>query len=242
MLFRSSMKHPLSNRRNEILCSFEFVNEIADFLDVNAKYFLKSPDMFEDFAKELKAKGLDDVYEPVTDSVSYKKIVEPVENLSSITTLFIIVVLVLGSIILILLNTMSIRERKYEIGVLRAIGMKKAKVAIGIVTESFVITAVCLVIGLGIGAVVAKPISNSMLNKQMKIYNEQKEDMWDMMDDSGQANTENDDVISQLDVIIDANTVAKVSGISVILVLISSLVGVAYITRFEPVKILTERG
>ena len=130
--------------------------------------------MFDDFAKELKVKGLDDVYEPVTDSASYKKIVEPVENLSSITTLFIIVVLVLGSIILILLNTMSIRERKYEIGVLRAIGMKKAKVTIGIVIESLVITACCLVIGLGIGAVVAKPISNSMLNKQITIYKDRK--------------------------------------------------------------------
>ncbi|MFU2108463.1 FtsX-like permease family protein [Paenibacillus larvae] len=40
---------------------------------------------------------------------------------------YIVIVLVLGAVILILLSSIAIRERKYEIGVLRAIGMKKGK-------------------------------------------------------------------------------------------------------------------
>lgn len=43
---------------------------------------------------------------------------------------FLIVILAIGAIVLIVLNIFNIRERKYEVGVLTAIGMKKSRVAI----------------------------------------------------------------------------------------------------------------
>lgn len=52
-----------------------------------------------------------------TDEAGYQRIVDPVEGLSKITNTFLIVVLVLGSAILILLSTLAIRERKYDISV-----------------------------------------------------------------------------------------------------------------------------
>lgn len=52
--------------------------------------------------------------------------------MKKITMVFLIVVLVLGAIILTLLTSILIRERKYEIDVLRAMGMKKGKRCLGL--------------------------------------------------------------------------------------------------------------
>jgi putative ABC transport system permease protein len=101
-----------------------------------------------------------------------KKVVGPVEGLAKVTNTFLIVVLVLGSMILILLSTLAIRERKYEIGVLRAMGMKKAKVALGLLTEMLVITVICLILGLGIGMVASQPVADSLLASQIELAEE----------------------------------------------------------------------
>lgn len=69
------------------------------------------------------------------------------------TNTFLIVVLVLSSMILILLSTLAIRERKYEIGVLRAMGL---------LTEMLAITGICLILGLVIGMVASQPIAGIM--------------------------------------------------------------------------------
>ena len=81
-----------------------------------------------------------------------------------------------------------------------------------------------------------------MLDEQVKIYNEQQDNMWDTAAPQSNNSSGEQETITEIDVIVDAKTVAQVSGIAILLVLVSSLVGVAYITRYEPVKILTERG
>ena len=52
--------------------------------------------------------------------------------------LFFGVILIIGGIILAVLNVFNIRERKYEIGVLAAIGMKKTKIALQYAIELLV--------------------------------------------------------------------------------------------------------
>ena len=57
----------------------------------------------------------------------YEQSAQPLENLVKFEGYFLIVILLIGAIILIVLNVFATRERKYEIGVLSAIGMKKAR-------------------------------------------------------------------------------------------------------------------
>lgn len=240
-------KSPYMNRRNEILTNFETMKGISgdEQLYIQAKYYLKNPDMIKDFEKEIRAKGLPEVYNVSTDEVSYNKIVGPVEGLGSITLMFVFVVLGLGSVILILLNTLSIRERKYEIGVLRAIGMKKGKVAVGLIYESLIITAICLVIGIGAGSVLSQPVSNSLLQKQIEAQKNSNDAtgqggmIFSVAAPMGSASEE---TISEIDVTLNVKAILEVTGVALLIVLVSSVVGVSYITKYEPRKILTERG
>ncbi|WP_252235095.1 ABC transporter permease [Clostridium sp. ZS1] len=239
-------KEAYMNRRNEILTSFETAQGMYknEDLYVDAKYFLKDPDMLKDFEKEIRAKGLPNIFNVATDEASYNKIVGPVEGLSSITLMFVLVVLGLGSIILILLNTLSIKERKYEIGVLRAIGMKKWKVASGLISEALMVTVICLGIGIGVGSIVAQPVSNTLLQKQIASQKEaQNKPTNGFMITTGNSNGETDlETISEIDVKLNGKALLEVTGIALLIVLLSSAVGVSYITKYEPRKILTERG
>lgn len=61
----------------------------------------------------------------------------PLNTLSTMAGWFLIVILLIGAVILIVLNIFNVRERKYEIGVLTAMGMKKGKVALQFLTEIF---------------------------------------------------------------------------------------------------------
>ncbi len=106
----------------------------------------------------------EDNYTLVSEDVeNYEKSVEQLDTLGGYATYFLIVIFIIGAIVLVIINLFSIRDRKYEIGVLTAIGMKKHKVAMQFIIELFCITFTALIIGSGIGAVSSVPVTNSLL-------------------------------------------------------------------------------
>ncbi|SHJ18567.1 putative ABC transport system permease protein [Clostridium amylolyticum] len=229
-----------TNPRNEILTSYETMLDYKEntanrkqIFSVSATYYLKNPDMLEAFNKEAHQKGLHDVFVMQTDEGTYNQIVKPVEGLSKTSIVFMTVVLIFGSVILVLLSVLAIRERKYEIGVLRTMGMKKAKVVRGILYESLITIGICLVIGLSIGTVAAQPVSDMLLDNQIEMLQEYNEN-----NPYGDTNT----TLSKIDVSLSPKAVASVSAIAVALAIVSSSVGILYITRYEPMKILSERN
>lgn len=238
------------NRNNEILTNFETaigMEMFNEFGKVSAQYFLKDPAQLPAYEKELREKGLADYYTVTTDEAGYKKVVGPVEGLAKVTNTFLIVVLVLGSMILILLSTLVIRERKYEIGVLRAMGMKKAKVALGLLTEMLVITVICLILGLGIGMVASQPVADSLLASQIELAEENSNTNVGMQTGGGTGIgapefSSNVKPLSELHINLNTDAITQIVLISLVLAGISSIAGIMYITKYEPIKILSERN
>ncbi|HPS34129.1 MAG TPA: ABC transporter permease, partial [Oscillospiraceae bacterium] len=135
---------------------------------LSGTYVLADAAAYESFAKEAVSMGLSDTYTVTSsDLTNYEQSLVPLENLSKFAGVFLIVVLLIGGIILVVLNIFNIRERKYEVGVLTAIGMKKSKVAIQFVTEVFAVTFVFIILGAIIGSVVSVPVSNTLLASQI---------------------------------------------------------------------------
>lgn len=165
---------PAFQQRNQILTSYDTMRDYQEnvaktkLYELQATYYLKSPDLLEAFNQEAHEKGLHKNWKMATDEGSYNKIVKPAENLANVSGIFLIGVLIVGSAVLILLSVLSIRERKYEIGVLRAMGMKKWKVVKGLIYESLATIAVCLVIGLSIGALAAQPVADKIADNQQQ--------------------------------------------------------------------------
>ena len=239
---------PLSNKRNEILTTTETLT--SSMLDnerglaVTATYFLKDPSMADAFEAEIRAKGLSDFMAVTTDEAGYNKIIAPVEGLKGVSVTFLIIVLILGSIIIMLLSSIAIRERKYEIGVLRAMGMKKGKVALGLWSEMLVITCVCLCLGLAAGTLVAQPVSNILLAGQVEAAQSAPSAPGGPINLNNPGGSLLDSLppLEHLDISVGAITILQIIGISLLIASLAGVASVSRITKYEPIKILSERN
>ena len=225
-------------RQNEVLT----VAETMPGAQVIARYYLRHPSYLEAFEQELRAKGLHEIFDVNTDEHLFNAIVGPVEGMRGIVMTFTVVVLVLGAIILVLLSSIAIRERKYEIGVLRAMGMKKAKVAMGLWSEMIIITAACLVIGIFVGSLVAQPISTELLAQQQETAQNIQDNLFVGQAIAGLSRVVNDDPITEIDVSLGIDTILQIMRISLLLASVAGLAAISRITKYEPIKILMERN
>ena len=143
-----------------------------------AIYSFANADKYYEFEKQARALGLSDSYTiSSSDITAFEKSIAPLNTLSTMAGWFLLVILIIGSIILVVLNIFNVRERKYEVGVLTAMGMKKWKVATQFMCEILVVTMIAVVIGAGIGAVSSVPVTNALLEGQATSQSNQQNQM-----------------------------------------------------------------
>ena len=205
---------------------------------VDAVYYLKHPELLGAFESELRQKGLPDEYSVRTDETVFASIVEPVESLNRLAFTFLVIVLVLGAVIMILLSMIAIRERKYEIGVLRAMGMKKKTVACGLWMELIVITCICFTLSMGVGSVLSQPISDRMLAGQARSADTGSSTLSERLnEESGLAAQR-----AEVDISVNGRTAIEIFAVAVLLATVTGLLSVSRITKYEPIRILMERN
>ncbi len=265
---------------NEIYTSYAALKKVADTSAENAEtavdeetgvetstairtqlsgvYSFASAEAYEKFEEEARGLGLDDAYSiSSSDLKNYENSLIPLENLSKFALYFLIVVLAIGVIILIVLNIFTIRDRKYEIGVLTAIGMKKRKVALQFIIELFIVTFSSILIGVAVGAAVSVPTTNALLETQISAQQEQQNTIANnfgrpnmpsdrgeepqMMQNAGMEPNGGNTYIDQVSSATDWTVVLQLMGIGVLLTIVSSCAAMVFILRYDPLKILTNR-
>ena len=145
---------------------------------LSATYAFADTDAYYAFEEEVRVLGLDESYTvSSSDITAFENSLAPLNTLSTMAGWFLLVILIIGGIILVVLNIFNVRERKYEVGVLTAMGMKKWKVAAQFMCEILVVTMIAVVIGAGIGAVSSVPVTNALLEGQVTSQNNQQNQM-----------------------------------------------------------------
>lgn len=95
---------------------------------IEATYVFENVEKYTAFDGEARALGLDDAYTiSSSDLTAFENSLTPLKTLSTMSGWFLVVILIIGAIILIVLNIFNVRERKYEVGVLTAMGMKNGR-------------------------------------------------------------------------------------------------------------------
>ena len=138
---------------------------------------------------------------------------------------------------MVLLSAIVIRERKYEIGVLRAMGMRKNKVALGLWVEILTITCICFVLGMSAGTMFSQPASDMILAGQTESTSAGSTSLAERLN----ITTETVEHI-HVNVSVDAITAMGILGISILLASIAGIISVSRINKCEPIKILMERN
>ena len=219
---------------------------------------------YEAFQADARAMGLSEDYAVTsTDVEAYEQSLLPLQNLSKFAAWFLLVVLLIGGVILIVFHIFNIRERKYEIGVLTAIGMRKSRVALQFLTELFVVTFAFLLLGTAIGGAASVPVTNALLASQISAQETQQSNQQqnfgrpgDMGGGTGGApaappsggggffgmGRQMVNYLSDVSSATDWVVVLQLLGIGLALTLLSACVAVAAVMRYEPLKILSERG
>jgi len=89
--------------------------------------------------------------------------VQPLKNVQSISLISLIGALIAGGVIILLTMIMIVRERRREIGILKAIGASNMKVMFQFMSEALTLTILAAVIGLIIGVVGGNPVTNTLV-------------------------------------------------------------------------------
>lgn len=146
----------------------------------------------------------------------------------------------------------NIRERKYEIGVLRTIGVSKFKLTLQFINELMIVAIVSILLGAAIGTATSKLISNSLLKNEIKSSNSNREELKNNFGDqipdrkdglnNQMSNSKSISAYKSIDAVVDMKVIVELLGIGTVLVLISSLSAMISIQRFSPLTILKERS
>ena len=251
-----------SNSANTLVTNANAVTSITTSNEeinatINPTFIVDSYDSVEKLQDEFYEKGLDENFVLQTNEEEATSGVSSIENINSFATTFLVITLIIGGIVLFIINMINIRERKYEIGVLRTIGISKFKLTMQFVSELVIVSVVALILGAGIGAVSSKSVSNSLLANEINSSNERTEEIGKNFgganmnggmldrDNRGGMRGKGMPVVQaydSIDAVVDIKVLLELLGISISLVLVSSIASMVSIQRFSPLTILKERS
>jgi putative ABC transport system permease protein len=91
--------------------------------------------------------------------------VAPLENIQTISMYSLIGAAAAGAVIILLTMIMIVRERRREIGVLKAIGASNLRIMFQFIAESITLTLLGAVIGIALGVAAGSPITNMLVSQ-----------------------------------------------------------------------------
>lgn len=100
---------------------------------------------------------------------------QPLESVKTITLFTLIGAVIAGAIIILLTMVMIVRERRREIGVMKAIGSSNLRIMWQFVAESITLTTVSLVFGLALGIAAAAPLTSMLVDNSSSSSQTQSE-------------------------------------------------------------------
>ena len=164
----------------------------------------------------------------------------------------------------------NIRERKYEIGVLRTIGMSKLKLSLQFVCEVMIVALSSIILGLGVGAITSVPVANHLLAQEIQSSEQNMQNArdnfghGDVKNSTEKSNDNNSDIknttesnskeemdfskgpkvdrVDKIDAVVDYKVILELIGIGMLLTIVSSCAAMVSIQRFSPLTILKERS
>lgn len=249
------MSSMYSKSANNIITNNTVIENILELdeelnVTITPTFILTSNSVVDNFKEEVEEKGLSEYYTVTNNLDEVESATKSINNVKTFATTFLIITLIIGGIVLLVINIINIHERKYEIGVLRTIGMSKFKVISQFVVELLIVSLISLSIGACIGSLCSVKVANSLLQDEV---NNSKEDIKSMDKNfgGGMIDFEKDNKINGLvkvneidtiNAVVDFKVLIELLTIGIGLTLISSISACISVSRFSPLNILKERS
>ena len=129
----------------------------------SATVTVNSIDNVESVVAAIEAK-LGDAADVTSQQDSAADALEPLESIKNISLFSAIAAAIAGAVIILMIMVMTVRERRREIGVLKAIGANNGKVTIQFMIEAVTLTLLGAIVGVLIGVATSGPITNALVS------------------------------------------------------------------------------
>ncbi|SCA84296.1 hypothetical protein BGLY_0473 [Bacillus glycinifermentans] len=214
-----------------------------------AVYNMDDASNIDSFIAAAKKTGIDlDTFTLDANDQLYQQMVGPIENVASFSKNVVYLVTIAGAVILGLIVMMSIRERKYEMGVLMAIGEKRWKLIGQFLTEILMIASIAVALSALTGNFIAGQIGNQLLAQQL----EQSSDTQTASGMTGPGSgmpgggglfgqsPAQAEAIDQLNIQVSVGDLMALGGIGLLIAVFATLLPSISVLRFHPKTILTK--
>lgn len=177
----------------------------------------------------------------------------PINSVASFSKNVVYIVSIAGALILGLLVMMQVRDRKYEMGVLLAIGEKRGKLIAQFFVEILIVALVSFGLAAASSHYVAQLAGNQLLAQQNSSTNETTTSTENRGPGGGGQGgpggigesvsnlTKNTEQIKELDIQVTLEDMLKMGGIGIGIAFISVLLPAALVLRMNPKTILTKQ-
>ncbi|WNF39082.1 ABC transporter permease [Bacillaceae bacterium IKA-2] len=213
-----------------------------------AVFHIDDPVNIDNFIDRANAESSIDftVFSLDTNDRLYQQMIGPINNVASFSENVVYLVTMAGAIILGLIVMMSIRERKYEIGVLLALGEKKSKLIGQFLVEIVVVAIIALGLASVTGNMVASQVGDQLLNQQLQVEETSSTpESFGSVRGAGMGRgniaTQQVEPIDELLVQITTEDLGMLAVIGLFIALLSALLPSLSILRLHPKTILTKQ-
>ncbi|MCD1664988.1 ABC transporter permease [Listeria monocytogenes] len=247
------------NPYNKVYVPYTVANTIkgSDYKNTvdSAVYTMDDAANISAFEKEAKkVDSIDwDTFKLDANDTLYQQIIGPINSVASFSKNVVYIVSIAGALILGLLVMMQVRDRKYEMGVLLAIGEKRGKLIAQFFVEILIVALVSFGLAAASSHYVAQLAGNQLLAQQNSSTNETTTSTENRGPGGGGQGgpggfgesvsnlTKNTEQIKELDIQVTLEDMLKMGGIGIGIAFISVLLPAALVLRMNPKTILTKQ-
>ncbi len=157
--------------------------------------------------------------------------IAPLESVASIALFSLIGAVVAGAVIILLTMLMIVRERRREIGVMKAIGSSNLGIMWQFVVEALTLTSLALLVGAGIGIVAATPLTTALVDSSTSSTSQQAEPGTGRPRGFGQAGQQ---AIRNIQSSVGTNTLLYGVGATLLIAILGSAIPAFMISKVKP--------
>jgi putative ABC transport system permease protein len=219
----------------------------------NVTFNLKKPSDTEAFIDEVKnMEGIDTKYRSLNaNDAAYEQMVGPIENVANTSAVLVVVVIVAGAFIIGLLSMLSIKDRKYELGVLLSLGESRFKIVCQLISEMLIVSILSFSLATVVSNFTAQATTNLLLNQE--IASSKSDDNSDNYNQKGfggmgmiridrnQLSRIDVEAIDTLTIKVNSIDIFKMFGFGILIIIVGNIIQAVFVLRCNPKQILLER-
>ena len=230
-----------------------------NFAVENIRYYLTNAEYKDQFLAESATKYPtmpDDNLTLDIDTSAYDRSVGPIESVGNFATTIMWVVILASVVIITLVITINVKDRRYEMGVLLSLGAKKSNIVGQVLLELILVGTLAFALATTTGSLIASAMGDGLLSQQLasdQVSEEQNFGRGTSANTRGgpqgamqlpgifQSSQANSDIepISEININASPSDYAILFIAGYLIIIVSLVIPTANVLRYQPKTILT---